>query len=95
MLAEAGGYYAEVRLYPELGLGSVILLNRSGVTDERVLDEVDRPMIRKKNDTGTNPALATAGFRLNRFGANTSLRPYHSLRRHTSKVRAKSSIAIL
>lgn len=37
-----GGYYCEIRLYPELGLGSVIFLNRSGMTDERILDKVDK-----------------------------------------------------
>jgi D-alanyl-D-alanine carboxypeptidase len=42
-----GGYYAEVRIYPELQRGSVILFNRSGMSDERVLDEVDLPFIRQ------------------------------------------------
>ncbi|MDV3307863.1 MAG: beta-lactamase family protein [Cyclobacteriaceae bacterium] len=37
-----GGYYAELRLYPDRRLGSVILFNRSGMRDERFLDRVDR-----------------------------------------------------
>ena len=36
-----GGYYVELRIYPDLGVGSVILYNRSGMTDERILDVVD------------------------------------------------------
>ena len=36
-----GGYYAELRIYPALGKGSVIMLNRSGMSDERILDKAD------------------------------------------------------
>jgi D-alanyl-D-alanine carboxypeptidase len=36
-----GGYYVELRIYPELGMGSVIMFNRSGMTDERILDKTD------------------------------------------------------
>jgi D-alanyl-D-alanine carboxypeptidase len=36
-----GGYYVELRLYPELGAGSVIMYNRSGMTDKRILDKAD------------------------------------------------------
>jgi len=36
-----GGYYCEIRLYPELGKGSVIFFNRTGMRDERFLDKVD------------------------------------------------------
>jgi D-alanyl-D-alanine carboxypeptidase len=36
-----GGYYAELRIYPDLGVGSVILYNRSGMTDERILNHTD------------------------------------------------------
>jgi D-alanyl-D-alanine carboxypeptidase len=36
-----GGYYVEVRVYPELGVGSVIMFNRSGMSDERILDKTD------------------------------------------------------
>ncbi len=37
-----GGYYVELRVYPDLGVGSVILYNRSGMTDERILSKADR-----------------------------------------------------
>jgi len=40
-----GGYYCEIRIYPELGLGSVIMFNRSGMTDERYLDKIDNYII--------------------------------------------------
>jgi hypothetical protein len=36
-----GGYYCEIRIYPEIGRASVILFNRSGIRDERFLDRVD------------------------------------------------------
>lgn len=36
-----GGYYVELRVYPELGVGSVIMFNRSGMKDERLLDKAD------------------------------------------------------
>ena len=36
-----GGYYAEIRIYPNLGLGSVVMLNSSGMTDKRFLDKLD------------------------------------------------------
>ena len=41
--AHAGGgfYYCEIRIYPELGTGSVVMFNRSGMTDERFLDRAD------------------------------------------------------
>lgn len=37
-----GGYYAELRIYPALGRGSVALFNRTGVKDERLLDTLDQ-----------------------------------------------------
>jgi len=37
-----GGYYCEVRLYPESGIGSVIMFNRSGMTNEKFLDKLDQ-----------------------------------------------------
>lgn len=40
-----GGYYCEIRAYPALGLGSVVMMNRSGMSDERFLDKVDRYLI--------------------------------------------------
>ena len=36
-----GGYYCELRLYPELHSGSFIIFNRSGFSDERFLNQVD------------------------------------------------------
>ncbi len=41
-----GGYYCELRLYPELGLGSVIMFNRTGISDERFLDKIDKYVIK-------------------------------------------------
>lgn len=45
--AHAGGgfYYCEIRLYPELERGSVIMFNRAGMKDERFLDKVDKYLI--------------------------------------------------
>lgn len=40
-----GGYYPELRVYPELGRGSVVLFNRSGMTDRRILDQIDRHLL--------------------------------------------------
>jgi len=37
-----GGYYCEVRLYPESGMGSVIMFNRSGMSNEKFLDKTDK-----------------------------------------------------
>ena len=37
-----GGYYCEIRLYPDKGIGSVIFFTRTGMSDERVLDKVDK-----------------------------------------------------
>lgn len=39
-----GGYYCEIRIYPEQGFGSVIFFNRTGMGDERFLDKVDAAM---------------------------------------------------
>jgi hypothetical protein len=36
-----GGYYCEIRLYPSKDIGSVIMFNRTGMSDERFLDRVD------------------------------------------------------
>lgn len=43
-----GGYYIELRLYPDLGIGSVLLYNRTGMTDERRLDRYDAFFISNK-----------------------------------------------
>ncbi|MFT5167538.1 MAG: D-alanyl-D-alanine carboxypeptidase [Saprospiraceae bacterium] len=37
-----GGYYCEIRIYPETGIESVLFFNRSAITDERFLDELDQ-----------------------------------------------------
>jgi hypothetical protein len=42
-----GGYYAEVRIYPGIRRGSVIFFNRSGMSDERFLDQVDHHFVRQ------------------------------------------------
>jgi len=41
-----GGYYCEIRIYPELKMGSVIMFNRTGMTNERILDKLDRHYIK-------------------------------------------------
>ena len=56
-----GGYYTEVRLYPELGRGSVIVFNRSGMSDRRMLDRVDRPLL-PSSDESTRLKAARADF---------------------------------
>ncbi len=43
-----GGYYVELRVYPDLGVGSVIMYNRSGMTDERILNRADSFFITEK-----------------------------------------------
>ncbi len=40
-----GGYYCEIRIYPKKGLGSVIMFNRTGMSDERFLDKLDKYFI--------------------------------------------------
>ncbi len=37
-----GGYYCEIRIYPKIKKGSVIFFNRTGISDERYLDKIDR-----------------------------------------------------
>lgn len=36
-----GGYYCEVRLYPQINRGSVLMLNRTGISDTRLLNRFD------------------------------------------------------
>ena len=45
--AGGGFYYCEIRLYPDLGKGSVIMFNRTGMTDARFLDKVDSVFLDK------------------------------------------------
>jgi len=40
-----GGYYCEIRMYPEKGTGSVVIFNRTGISDERFLDKLDTYII--------------------------------------------------
>lgn len=37
-----GGYYCEIRIYPDIGIGSVIMFNRTGMSNEEYLDKVDK-----------------------------------------------------
>jgi hypothetical protein len=37
-----GGYYCELRLYPEINRGSVVMFNRTGTSNEKFLDKVDK-----------------------------------------------------
>ena len=41
------GYYCEVRLYPELGVGSVVMFNRTGTKREHFLDKLDKYYVNK------------------------------------------------
>ena len=36
-----GGFYCEIRVYPALQLASIMMTNRSGFSDERLLDKLD------------------------------------------------------
>jgi D-alanyl-D-alanine carboxypeptidase len=42
-----GGYYCEIRIYPEAGMASIIMFNKTGVSDDRILDEVDQYFLGK------------------------------------------------
>ena len=47
-LAHAGGgagYYSEIRVYPQVRKVSVVMLNRAGMRDERLLDRLDSKLI--------------------------------------------------
>jgi CubicO group peptidase (beta-lactamase class C family) len=37
-----GGYYCEIRIYPDPGLGSLVFFNRTGMSDQRFLDRSDK-----------------------------------------------------
>jgi D-alanyl-D-alanine carboxypeptidase len=37
-----GGFYCEIRIYPDPGVGSVIMFNRTGMRDERFLNKTDQ-----------------------------------------------------
>jgi CubicO group peptidase (beta-lactamase class C family) len=40
-----GGYYCEMRMYPQKNLATAIMFNRSGMGDERFLDRTDRHLL--------------------------------------------------
>ncbi|WP_157831527.1 serine hydrolase domain-containing protein [Confluentibacter flavum] len=40
-----GGYYCEIRIYTEINKGSIIFFNRTGLSDERFLDKLDKYFI--------------------------------------------------
>lgn len=40
-----GGFYSEIRIYPEQKMGSLLLTNQSGFTDRRLLDQLDSNFI--------------------------------------------------
>jgi CubicO group peptidase (beta-lactamase class C family) len=42
-----GGFYCEIRIYPEINTGSLIMFNRTGMRDERFLDQVDKYVVKK------------------------------------------------
>ncbi|MCL2072640.1 MAG: beta-lactamase family protein [Marinilabiliaceae bacterium] len=42
-----GGYYCEIRIYPDIKIGSVIFFNRTGMSDERFLDKLDKIYIKE------------------------------------------------
>jgi CubicO group peptidase (beta-lactamase class C family) len=41
-----GGFYCELRVYPESGFGSIVMTNRSGFSDERFLDKADTLLLK-------------------------------------------------
>lgn len=49
-----GGYYCEIRIYPDNGIGSVIMFNRTGMTDERFLDKIDKYYFEESGDPSKN-----------------------------------------
>jgi D-alanyl-D-alanine carboxypeptidase len=50
-----GGYYAEIRVYPRLARASVLLTNRSGMKDDRILNVLDAEILRA-SPRGTEPS---------------------------------------
>ena len=36
-----GGFYLEMRIYPEKGIATYLLTNKSGFSDQRLLDQLD------------------------------------------------------
>jgi hypothetical protein len=46
-----GGYYCEIRIYPELGVGSIVFFNRTGFSDQRFLDKIDKMYLSEHRET--------------------------------------------
>jgi len=42
------GYYSEIRIYPELDCGSIIMMNSSGMKDDRILDHLDVELVKRR-----------------------------------------------
>ncbi len=49
-----GGYYCEIRIYPDIKKGSVAFFNRTGMSDERFLDKLDKYFTNEKKPAGNN-----------------------------------------
>ena len=47
-----GGFYCEIRMYPRLGRASVVMFNRSAMSDEKLLDRIDATLV-AASDGGT------------------------------------------
>jgi CubicO group peptidase (beta-lactamase class C family) len=43
-----GGFYCEIRIYPDSGIGSVVFFNRTGFSDERFLNKPDKIFFENK-----------------------------------------------
>lgn len=54
-----GGYYAELRVYPQLRRGSVLLCNRTGFRNERLLDRIDVHLLPPVQAAPDGPARRT------------------------------------
>jgi CubicO group peptidase (beta-lactamase class C family) len=48
----AAGFYCEIRIYPHIARASVVMLNRTGIRDERLLDRIDGFFLADHNETG-------------------------------------------
>lgn len=51
-----GGYYLELRIYPELRRGSVVAFNRTGMRDERFLNRLDQYVLNGPAPPHISPA---------------------------------------
>ncbi len=47
-----GGFYCEIRIYPDSGTGSVVFFNRTGMSDKRFLDKPDKIFFENKSKPG-------------------------------------------